>query len=165
MYRKFLAKMFPFGLYVLLYIMVVRISVDFITKKMFLIDAVFMLICCCCILSLCQTESKYVEPFIWFAPTELIFTQRLVLKQRHKDTFIHELLTGAFDSWLRIGRCCLIRTSRSWITLVAFSAFKNCSWKSWKFLFLLRRQSQFNCLRDFNSQFIFIFLYIKYKAP
>ena len=23
------------------------------------------------------------------------FTQRLVLKQRHKDTFIHELLTGA----------------------------------------------------------------------
>ena len=24
------------------------------------------------------------------------FTQRLVLKQRHKDTFIHELLTGAF---------------------------------------------------------------------
>ena len=26
------------------------------------------------------------------------FTQRLVLKQRHKDTFIHELLTGAFDS-------------------------------------------------------------------
>ena len=25
------------------------------------------------------------------------FTQRLVLKQRHKDTFIHELLTGAFD--------------------------------------------------------------------
>ena len=30
MYRKFLAEMFPFGLYVLLYIMVVRISVDFI---------------------------------------------------------------------------------------------------------------------------------------
>ena len=26
------------------------------------------------------------------------FTQRLVLKQRHKDIFIHELLTGAFDS-------------------------------------------------------------------
>ena len=25
------------------------------------------------------------------------FIQRLVLKQRHKDTFIHELLTGAFD--------------------------------------------------------------------
>ena len=25
------------------------------------------------------------------------FTQRLVLKQRHKDTFIHELLTRAFD--------------------------------------------------------------------
>ena len=32
------------------------------------------------------------------------FTQRLVLKQRHKDTFIHELLTGAFDfliNWTR----------------------------------------------------------------
>ena len=26
------------------------------------------------------------------------FTQRLVLKQRHKDAFIHELLTRAFDS-------------------------------------------------------------------
>ena len=26
------------------------------------------------------------------------FTQRLVLKQRHNDTFIHELPTGAFDS-------------------------------------------------------------------
>ena len=25
------------------------------------------------------------------------FTQRLVLKQRQKDTFIHELLTAAFD--------------------------------------------------------------------
>ena len=25
------------------------------------------------------------------------FTQRLVVKQRHKDTFIHELLTRAFD--------------------------------------------------------------------
>ena len=25
------------------------------------------------------------------------FTRRLVLKQRHRDTFIHELLTGAFD--------------------------------------------------------------------
>ena len=25
------------------------------------------------------------------------FTQRLVLKQRHKDTFIHELLTGPFN--------------------------------------------------------------------
>ena len=37
MYGEFLAKMFPFGLYVLLYIMVVRISVDFIKKKMFLI--------------------------------------------------------------------------------------------------------------------------------
>ena len=29
------------------------------------------------------------------------FTQRLVLKQRHKDTFIHELLTRAFD-------CCVL---------------------------------------------------------
>ena len=28
------------------------------------------------------------------------FTQRLILKQRHKDTFIHELLTGAFDSFV-----------------------------------------------------------------
>ena len=28
---------------------------------------------------------------------KLIFTQRLVLKQRHKDAFIHELLTEAFD--------------------------------------------------------------------
>ena len=26
------------------------------------------------------------------------FTQRLVVKQRHNDTFIHELLTRAFDS-------------------------------------------------------------------
>ena len=50
MYRKILAKMFPFSLYVLLYIMVVRISVDFIRKKMFLIEAVFMLICCCALL-------------------------------------------------------------------------------------------------------------------
>ena len=32
------------------------------------------------------------------------FTQRLVSKQRHKDTFIHELLTGAFDYiYLQIG--------------------------------------------------------------
>ena len=30
------------------------------------------------------------------------FTQRLVLKQRHKDAFIHELLTRAFDSSLLI---------------------------------------------------------------
>ena len=30
------------------------------------------------------------------------FTRRLFLKQRHKDTFIHELLTGAFDSSLQI---------------------------------------------------------------
>ena len=39
---------------------------------------------------------------IYFMIIKLIFytkgfTQRLVLKQRHKDTFIHELLTGAFD--------------------------------------------------------------------
>ena len=50
MYRKLLAKMFPFSLYVLLYIMVVRISVDFIRKKMFLTEAVFILICCCALL-------------------------------------------------------------------------------------------------------------------
>ena len=30
--------------------MVVRISVDFIRKKMFLIEAVFILICCCALL-------------------------------------------------------------------------------------------------------------------
>ena len=58
MYGEFLAKMFPFGLYVLLYIMVVRISVDFITKKMFLIEAVFMLICCCALL---EVHFKYVK--------------------------------------------------------------------------------------------------------
>ena len=50
MYRKLLARMFPFGLYVLLYIMVVTISVEFIRKKMFLIEAVLMLICCCALL-------------------------------------------------------------------------------------------------------------------
>ena len=50
MYRKLLAKMSPFSLYVLLYIMVVRISVDFIRKKMFLTEAVFILICCCALL-------------------------------------------------------------------------------------------------------------------
>ena len=52
MSRKLLAKMFPFGLYmyVLLYIIVVRISVDFIRKKMFLIEVVFMLIYCCAVL-------------------------------------------------------------------------------------------------------------------
>ena len=46
MYRKLWANIFPFRLYVLLYIMVVRISVEFIRKKMFLIEAVFILICC-----------------------------------------------------------------------------------------------------------------------
>ena len=50
MYRKLLAKMSPFSLYVLLYIMVMRISVDFIRKKMFLTEAVFILICCCALL-------------------------------------------------------------------------------------------------------------------
>ena len=50
MYRKRLAKMSPFSLYVLLYIMVVRISVHFITKKMFLTEAVFILIYCCVLL-------------------------------------------------------------------------------------------------------------------
>ena len=50
MYRKLLAKMSPFSLYVLLYIMVVRISVDFIRKKMFLTEAVFILICCSALL-------------------------------------------------------------------------------------------------------------------
>ena len=33
MYRKLLAKMSPFSLHVLLYIMVVRISVDLVRKK------------------------------------------------------------------------------------------------------------------------------------
>ena len=47
MNRKLLAKMFSFGLYVLLYIMVVRISVNLIRKKMFLIEVVLMLIYCC----------------------------------------------------------------------------------------------------------------------
>ena len=46
MYRKLLAKMSLLSFYVLLYIMVVRISVEFIRKKMFLIEAVFILICC-----------------------------------------------------------------------------------------------------------------------
>ena len=50
MYRKLQAKMSPFSLYVLLYIMVVRISVDFIRKKMFLTEAVFILNCCCALL-------------------------------------------------------------------------------------------------------------------
>ena len=54
-----------------------------------------------CIWSLCPNESKYAKPFIWFAPTELIFTRRLVLKQRFKDTFIHELLARAFDYNIR----------------------------------------------------------------
>ena len=30
------------------------------------------------------------------------FSRRLVLKQRHKDTFIHDLLTGAFDFSLQV---------------------------------------------------------------
>ena len=50
MCRKLLTKMYPFGLYVLPYIMVVRISVDFTTKKIFLTEAVFILICCCALL-------------------------------------------------------------------------------------------------------------------
>ena len=46
------AKLHPFSMHVLLYTMVVRISVDFIRKKMFhrLTEAVFLLICCCALL-------------------------------------------------------------------------------------------------------------------
>ena len=50
MYKKLFAKMSLLSFYVLLYIMVVRISVDFIRKKMFLIEAVLTLICCCALL-------------------------------------------------------------------------------------------------------------------
>ena len=55
---------------------------------------------------LCQNESKCktihmtsTYRFInWFLCE--IFARRLVLKQRQKETFIHELLTGAFDLYL-----------------------------------------------------------------
>ena len=183
MYRKLLANMSPFSLYVLLYIMVVRISVDFIRKKMFLTEAVFILICCCALLKFISNMQYIIiyfkmilpenefsllkgvnnQPYldIWTSASHLTkrflfscisffflpsyvfyihpighlwafwlcvktslnmrnhsydlhqptdsfhdnqthfymkgFTQRLVLKQRHKDTFIHELLTRAFD--------------------------------------------------------------------
>ena len=59
MYRKLLAKMSPFSLFVLLYIMVVRISVDYIRKKMLLTEAVFILTCCCALLKLFQI-CKYI---------------------------------------------------------------------------------------------------------
>jgi len=48
--------------------------------------------------------SLSTKPFIWLSPTGSLthfyvkgFAQRLVLKRRQKETFIHELLTGAFD--------------------------------------------------------------------
>ena len=63
-----------------------------------------------CILSLCQNKSKCeltihmicTYRFISRLPNSSCiymkdFIRRLLLKQRHKDTFIHELLTGAFD--------------------------------------------------------------------
>ena len=68
MYRKLLAKMFPFGLYVLLYIMVVRISVDFITKKMFLTEAVFILICCCALLKFISNMQYIIIYFKMILP-------------------------------------------------------------------------------------------------
>ena len=70
------------------------ISLFFLLKYVFYIHPIshFQVAFC-----LCVKTSLNAKPFIWFAPTELIFTRRLILKQRHKDTYIHELLTGAFD--------------------------------------------------------------------
>jgi len=56
-----------------------------------------------CLLPLCQNEFKYKTIHMTFAYRfiQLIFmwkvSHRLVLKRRQKETFIHELLTGAFD--------------------------------------------------------------------
>ena len=68
MYRKLLANMSPFSLYVLLYIMVVRISVDFIRKKMFLTEAVFILICCCALLKFISNMQYIIIYFKMILP-------------------------------------------------------------------------------------------------
>jgi len=65
--------------------------------------------CPSCLLPLCQNESKYktihmtfayrfINSFLWerFC-TKTRFWNRGKRKQRQKETFIHELLTGAFD--------------------------------------------------------------------
>jgi len=53
---------------------------------------------------LCVKTSLSAKPFIWLLPTSSLshfyvkgFARRLVLKQRQKETFIHELLSGTFD--------------------------------------------------------------------
>ena len=49
---------------------------------------------------------------IHFTVIKLSFAQRLVLKPRHKETFIHELLTGAFD-----------RTNNNWNVALRYTEF------------------------------------------
>ena len=66
MYRKLLVS--PFSLYVLLYIMVVRISVDFIRKKMYLTEAVFILICCCALLKFISNMQYIIIYFKMILP-------------------------------------------------------------------------------------------------
>ena len=59
-----------------------------------------------CLLPLCQVESKcetiHMTPAYKFLTHFHMkgFARRLLLKQRHKKTFIHELLTGVFDLFL-----------------------------------------------------------------
>ena len=60
--------MSPFSLYVLLYIMVVRISVDFIRKKMYLTEAVFILICCCALLKFISNMQNIIIYFKMILP-------------------------------------------------------------------------------------------------
>ena len=79
------------------------ISLFFLLKYIFYIHPIshFQVAFC-----LCVKTSLHAKPFIISTyrchdnQTHFYmkgFTQRLVLKQRHKDTFIHELPTGAFD--------------------------------------------------------------------
>ena len=46
---------------------------------------------------LCVKPSLNMQNHSYDLHLQNSFSHRLVLKQRHKDTFIHELLTGAFD--------------------------------------------------------------------
>ena len=85
MYRKLLAKTSPLSLYVLLYIMVVRISVDFIRKQMFLTEAVFILIYCCALLNFISNMQYTIIYYLMILPENELSLLKGVNNQPYLD--------------------------------------------------------------------------------
>ena len=86
MFWKLLAKISPFSLY----IMVVRISVDFIRKKMFLTEAAFILICCCALLKFISNMQYIIIYYKMILPENEFSLLKGVNNQPYLDIWTSE---------------------------------------------------------------------------